>query len=181
MKQDFGIFITPEVRFGDLSQVYWEAADSIFDSIIKNHHRASKKPGNIESIFLSLGNSAEMLPALFLYRHCIELMIKESLRLAELLGHGCPKKIHNLKALFENLLSACNEHCDPKVYIELQSSYPVIEQLHIADEKGTKYRYEDQNHKSYCVLTLKTNYAQVKNAIEKVKSNFSAIVDYQAD
>lgn len=179
MKQDLGVLITPEVKYDDLSSSYWDAAESLFNEIINNHHSAKSRIEGVEKSLLSVANSKRMLPALFLYRHSIELLLKEALRLSEELNQPKVKLTHSIQSLYEDLLHQCEKCCDPDILTVLKSIGPLLRDLHLSDKRGTKYRYEDRDHEVYCVLKIKSDFMLVKEAVDKVKYNLSAIIDFQ--
>ncbi|MBT5791665.1 MAG: hypothetical protein HOI11_14465 [Gammaproteobacteria bacterium] len=183
-KQELGIFITPGLTYSELSKAYWSAAESIFDSIVENHHLAKKDNQGLVSWALSTENSSKMFPAFYLYRHSVELMIKETLALAnEAVKSKPPKNTHALDELFKKLLIVTKEHCDERVYAALNSSQAAVNRINAIDKRGTKFRYpgDNQPHESHCVLKIKEDYDEIHIAIEQAKSNFIAITDYQSN
>jgi len=189
-KQELGIFTTPGLTYSELSQAYWSAADSLFDSIVENHRRAEKNnqgSNSLEKWALSAENSSKIFPAFYLYRHSVELLIKETLDLAYEAGktesepETTPPKIHALDKLFVQLLIVTKKQCDERVYAALNSTQANVAKINAIDKSSIKFRYKDDNqpYERLCVLKLKADYDEIHNVIELAKSNLRAITDHK--
>ncbi|MCX6179876.1 MAG: hypothetical protein NT163_11040 [Chlorobiales bacterium] len=144
--------LDPEHSFGlPLSQTYYEAACALLEQI----ETKISKPVTDKRYkdLLRVSAQSALLPALFLVRHTIELMLKEVLCLKDIAQKGKKAKIrmeHNLLNLWDELRkAACDDFAEEfkENIVTLSTILECIEQpineLHSVDEPGTNFRYPE--------------------------------------
>ena len=144
--------LDPQHSFGlPLSQTYYEAACILLEQI---ESKISKPvPDKWFKDFLRVSAQSSLLPALFLVRHTIELMLKEVLCLKDIAqGAKKPKtrNMHNLHDLWDELrLAACDDFAEEfkERGVTLSTILECIDQpineLHSVDKPGTNFRYPE--------------------------------------
>ncbi len=144
--------LDPEHSFGlPLSQTYYEAACILLDKI---ELKISKPlPDKRYKDLLRVSAQSTLLPALFLVRHTIELMLKEVLCLKDIAnGAKNPKtrNKHNLHKLWEELRLSAYEDFEEEFKessVTLSTILECIDQpineLHSVDKLGTNFRYPE--------------------------------------
>lgn len=142
-----------------------EAADLIVDTFDTEGSRAP------ESFYL---------PVAFLYRHCIELNLKDLLRTATCLGLVRKSKNleedlgrHDLRRLWNRLRPALEKFFPDGDVETLQSAEKVILDFHIADPGSTTFRYaRDRNgQESLRELHRELGFQPLRQAVDGL-SNF---------
>jgi hypothetical protein len=172
MNQDIGLFVHPEMSFGSLYDSYRKCAELLLERVLENHRGASQNPlGGL----LSLENSQLIYPLFFNYRQSLELLLKKGLELS----NSEVAKTHNLEKLYFSLLCISKSECDPQVFGNLANTEADLKFFHEKDERGTAFRYEDEDHNKICILRLRDTYCRLYEALNSVISNFGAIRDFE--
>jgi len=144
--------LDPNHNFGlPLYQTYYEGACLLLEQIELTVSKSlvDKQMGGI----LRVSAQSSLLPALFLVRHTIELMLKEVLSLKDLAsGTTTPqsRNFHDLRRLWCDLKQAATEDFAENfkaggvaLSTLLLSIETPIQELHLADKSGTTFRYSE--------------------------------------
>lgn len=90
-----------------------------------------------------------IIPIVFLYRHYLELTLKEIIRFGREVvgtGKGYPTNEHDLTKLWKETLSLLTQHYGPQVPPETANITPCIEDLHAYDPRSFSFRYPTDKH-----------------------------------
>ena len=173
-----------------LYEAYYDAACLLLEKI----ESTVSMPLEDKSLsgILRVSAQSALLPALYLVRHTIELTLKEVLSLKDL-AHGLTRPLkrnnHKLHDLWEELRKAVSEDFaeefkgDGVALSTLLESIEVpIEELHLADEPSTNYRYPEalQEKKLFpvCISDVQSQMDAVIEMLRELERAYMALIDH---
>ncbi len=184
--------LDPNPRFGlPFSHSYYKAAYFLLEEIESRISiPLAEKP---YADLLRVLAQSSLLPALFLVRHTIELMLKEVLTLKDIakeVQKPNARKHHNFQKLWEELrLAASDDFAEEfkengvTLSTLLERIQQFIVQLHSVDERGTTFRYpeapEDNRLFPIDIREVRRQLDAMVDFLGELEGAYMAVIDHR--
>lgn len=189
-ESEVGVNVKPAPRFRLAYELFRDAADSLFERVRDTfvHDRSSFKG------ILTLGAAQQLIPILFLYRHALELQLKEILARLDILDDKeLDKKEkkrryrHGLNALWLDVQERLPNHLAPEQSSELLE--PLEDRLDYVEENlrrfdevdpwSLRFRYpnEESHRLRFDILAFELHNQKTAAILDEVVNALGAFID----